>query len=75
MSPSGPGIFLQGLAVHGPTGQLLPGSRLCPNVVRTAFQYAMDTDTPLCAFLGDDCATMRMHPELQVRLLCGCLAG
>lgn len=53
------------MAVHGPTGQLLPGSRLCPNVVRTAFQYAMDTDTPLCAFLGDDCATMRMHPELQ----------
>ena len=68
VSPTGPGIFLQGLAVHGSAGQLLPGYRLNPEVVRAAFQYATETDTPLCAFLGDDCATLRMHPELQVPL-------
>ena len=27
---NGPGLFLQGLAVYGPTGKLLPGMLLAP---------------------------------------------
>ena len=38
-----------------------------PDVVRAAFQYAQERNVPLAAFLGDDCATLQMHPELEVR--------
>ena len=38
-----------------------------PDVVRAAFEYAQERNVPLAAFLGDDCATLQMHPELEVR--------
>ena len=63
VSTSGPGIFLQGLAVHGPSGALLPGAALDRGVVAAAFEYAERTGVPLCAFLGDSCATLRMAPR------------
>ena len=68
VSTSGPGIFLQGLAVHGASGAELPGgAALDRAVVAAAFQYAERTGTPLCAFLGDTCATLRMTTELEAR--------
>ena len=36
-------------------------------MVRAAFEYAQETETPLCAFLGDECVTLRMTEELLVR--------
>lgn len=41
-----------------------------PEVVRAAFQYSLAADVPLCAFLGDECATLRQGPELQVEASC-----
>ncbi len=74
VSTSGPGIFLQGLAVHGVSGELLPGAALDRAVVAAAFDYAERTGTPLCAFLGDTCSTLRLTPELEVRThACGAL--
>ena len=36
-------------------------------MVRTAFQYSLDTNTPICAFLGDECVTIgQMTPEIQL---------
>ena len=66
VSTAGPGIFLQGLAVHGANGEALPGAALDRAVVAAAFEYAARTGTPLCAFLGDTCSTLRMTPELEV---------
>ncbi len=42
-------------------GEDLPGS-----IVQSAFQYSVERGVPLCAFLGDTCATLRMTDELQV---------
>mmetsp|Transcript_20617 Transcript_20617/g.62091 ORF Transcript_20617/g.62091 Transcript_20617/m.62091 type:complete len:408 (+) Transcript_20617:193-1416(+) len=61
----GPGIFLQGLAVHALDGTPLPSPNLPPQVVRAAFEYATKHDVPLSAFLGDTCSTLKMHPELE----------
>ena len=38
VSPRGPGIFLQGLAVHGADGSALPGMlrALCPTNMNTS---------------------------------------
>ncbi|BDA50944.1 probable endoribonuclease YbeY at N-terminal half [Coccomyxa sp. Obi] len=65
VSSKGPGLFLQGLAVHGKDGRLLPGKDLPPSIVRSAFQYSTDMRVPLCAFLGDTCVTLEMTDELQ----------
>ncbi|KAK9806969.1 hypothetical protein WJX72_008996 [[Myrmecia] bisecta] len=65
VSPKGPGIFLQGLAVHGARGQLLPGKDMPPAVVAQAFKYSLEHDVPLSAFLGDECVTLKMAPELE----------
>jgi len=65
VSENGPGIFLQGLAVYGPTGDLLPGGAcLPPDVVRGCFAYAAAAEVPCVAFLGDTCVTLQMAPEL-----------
>ncbi|KAK9794386.1 hypothetical protein WJX73_003896 [Symbiochloris irregularis] len=61
----GPGIFLQGLAVYGGRGQLLPGKTLPPAVVEAGFKYSMEAGIPLSAFLGDECVTLQHAPELQ----------
>lgn len=65
VSTNGPGVFLQGLAVHGLDGRLLPSPNLPTEVVTAAFEYASRHDVPLAAFLGDACATLKMHTELQ----------
>ena len=39
-------------------------------MVSAAFKYAKEHDVPLSAFLGDTCATLKMHPELEVRHVC-----
>lgn len=65
VSTHGPGVFLQGLAVHGMDGRLLPSPNLPAQVVMAAFEYANKHDVPLAAFLGDTCATLKMQTELQ----------
>ena len=49
------------MRVHCIAGPDLPSS-----VVRAGFEYAQEHGVPLCAFLGDECATLQMHPELEV---------
>ncbi|KAG2429570.1 hypothetical protein HXX76_010805 [Chlamydomonas incerta] len=66
--PEGPGVFLQGLAVHGRGGRMLSDAVLPAAVVRAAFDYSAAAGTPLCAFLGDTCATtaaLGLTPELR----------
>lgn len=61
-----PGLFLQGLAVHGMNGDLIGGGCLPSDIVAAAFQYALDTSTPICGFLGDECVTIgSMTPEIE----------
>lgn len=45
------------------------GPDLPADVVRAAFEYAQERQVPLAAFLGDECATLQMHPELEVCLV------
>eukprot|EP00884_Botryococcus_braunii_P004928 jgi/Botrbrau1/14436/Bobra.0014s0082.1 len=65
VSRTGPGIFLQGLAVHCPKGDLIEGSQLDMAVVERAFQFSLQQDISLCAFLGDHTATLKMTGELR----------
>jgi Cof subfamily protein (haloacid dehalogenase superfamily) len=67
VGPAHPGIFLQGLAVHGARGARLPvpGGALPPAVVRAAYAFARARSVPLCAFLGETAATPFAAPELD----------
>jgi hydroxymethylpyrimidine pyrophosphatase-like HAD family hydrolase len=66
VGPRNPGLFLQGLAVHGFNGDLIGGGCLNSDIVSAAFQYSMDTGTPICGFLGDECVTIgSMTPEIE----------
>mmetsp|Transcript_34668 Transcript_34668/g.89999 ORF Transcript_34668/g.89999 Transcript_34668/m.89999 type:complete len:268 (-) Transcript_34668:105-908(-) len=65
VSDSQPGVFLQGLAVYGDSGQLLRSASLPPPVVALCFEHAMENNIPAVAFLGDECVTLAMHPELE----------
>lgn len=65
VGPENAGIFLQGLAVYGQEGRQLKSAALDPTVVAEAFQYSLDYDLPLCAFLGDEIVTLKMHPGLE----------
>lgn len=60
-----PGVFLQGLAVHGAEGRQLSDAALPPAVVARAFAWARDASVSCAAFLGDHCATLAMTPELR----------
>ena len=60
-SENSPGIFLQGLLVHGKGGEVLDRSFLPPSVVREAFQYAEEENVACCGFLGDTNVTLRAH--------------
>ena len=68
VSDSGPGVFLQGLAVYDLAGRPLSSPNLPLDVVSAAFRYATRHDVPLSAFLGDICVTLKMHPEIEVRI-------
>lgn len=61
----GPGIFLQGLAVHGRDGGLLRTVSMSPEAVMAAMRWAREANVPCCAFLGDECVTLEQGPELQ----------
>ncbi|KAL6759257.1 HAD-like domain-containing protein [Haematococcus lacustris] len=69
VSRQGPGVFLQGLAVHGSKGQLLTSAQLQPEVVAQVFRHVSatypDGSVSCVAFTGDDCVTLRMTQELQ----------
>ncbi len=48
------------------------GAALPRAVVSAAFEFASATGVPLAGFLGDECVTLRMTPELEVlRADCG----
>ena len=64
-SERGPGVFLQGLAVHGAQGEALSDSRLPPALVRAALLWGEANGVPLCCFLGDECAALALTPELE----------
>jgi hydroxymethylpyrimidine pyrophosphatase-like HAD family hydrolase len=66
VGPRSPGIFLQGLTTHGMDGRVVAGDALPPEVVRAAFLYSNDRGIPLCGFLGEECITTKMTPELRV---------
>lgn len=62
---NGPGIFLQGLSVHGRQGRRIGGGSLPPNVVRRAFEFAQSNDVSICGFLGEECVTTCMTPKIE----------
>lgn len=43
------------------------GAELPAGVVRAAFEFAAERNVPLAGFLGDECVTLKMTPELEVR--------
>jgi hypothetical protein len=61
----GPGAFLQGLATYGPSGNLLPGPSLPPDVVRSCFDFSRDAEIACVAFLGDTCVSTAMRPYVR----------
>jgi hypothetical protein len=56
---------VQGLAVHGSKGQQLSAAALPPAVVGQAFRWASAEDISCVAFLGDECATLKLTSELR----------
>jgi hypothetical protein len=56
---------VQGLAVHGSKGQQLSDAALPPAVVGQAFRWASAEDISCVAFLGDECATLKLTSELR----------
>ena len=42
------------------------GVYLEDSIVKAAFEYSVREDVTLCAFLGDDCITLKHTPEIQV---------
>ncbi|PSC68822.1 Haloacid dehalogenase-like hydrolase family isoform 2 [Micractinium conductrix] len=65
VSQTGPGIFLQGLTAYGRGGRLIAGGTLPADVVRAAFEFSAAHDVPVCGFLGEQCVTNKLHPELE----------
>jgi len=64
-SSASPGIFIQGLLVHGPDGKVLSQTYLPKDVVRKAFLYAEEANVACCGFLGERNVTLRSHPLLD----------
>ena len=54
-----------GLTAYGRGGELIAGGALPADVVRAAFEFSAAHDVPLCGFLGEECVTHKMHPELE----------
>ena len=44
------------------------GKNLDSDVVREAFLWSLKNDVPLQGFTGDEAVTLKMQPELEVRL-------
>jgi len=64
-SSASPGIFIQGLLVHGPGGKVLSQTYLPKEVVERAFSYAEEAQIACCGFLGDRNVTLAAHPRLD----------
>ncbi len=54
-----------GLTAYGRGGRLIAGGQLPMDVVRSAFEFSAEHDVPVCGFLGEECVTHKMHPELE----------
>mmetsp|Transcript_11590 Transcript_11590/g.71287 ORF Transcript_11590/g.71287 Transcript_11590/m.71287 type:complete len:558 (-) Transcript_11590:786-2459(-) len=65
VSRGAPGIFLQGLVVHGFGGKLLPGEYLPSGVVQRAFSFAKENGVSLSGFLGDTAICLQMDSNLR----------
>ena len=54
-----------GLTAYGRGGRLIAGGTLPADVVRAAFEFSAAHDVPVCGFLGEQCVTNKLHPELE----------
>lgn len=64
VSEKGPGVFLQGLAVYGPNGELVDGGVLDADTVLQVVQYSLKNKISVCGFLGDTCITPDMTDDI-----------
>ncbi|KAL9443234.1 hypothetical protein AB3S75_016566 [Citrus x aurantiifolia] len=62
ISEFAPGVFIQGLLVHGRQGREIFRSNLDRDFCREAYQYSWEHKVPLIAFSGDRCLTLFDHP-------------
>lgn len=65
VSCNSPGVFLQGLAVHGHGGVQLSDAALPSCVVSDAFTWAEACGVSCVAFLGDECATLALTDDVR----------
>lgn len=65
VSGGAPGIFLQGLVVHGMGGTLLPGEYLPSSIVQRAFDFAKESGISLSGFLGDTAVCLQLDGNLK----------
>ncbi|KAI8470741.1 MAG: HAD-like protein [Monoraphidium minutum] len=64
VSRGGPGVFLQGLAVHGDDGSQLSDAALPAAVVAAALSWAAAQRIAAVAFHGDTCSALEVGSEL-----------
>ncbi|KAH9799779.1 Endoribonuclease YBEY [Citrus sinensis] len=62
ISEFAPGVFIQGLLVHGRQGREIFRRNLDRDFCREAYQYSWEHKVPLIAFSGDRCLTLFDHP-------------
>ncbi|GAX75731.1 hypothetical protein CEUSTIGMA_g3174.t1 [Chlamydomonas eustigma] len=68
VSSRSPGLFLQGLSVHGLGGVQLSDAQLPASAVEQAFKFLQSdqcSQISACAFLGDECSTLSMSPDIR----------
>ncbi|KAL9440293.1 hypothetical protein AB3S75_019033 [Citrus x aurantiifolia] len=62
ISEFAPGVFIQGLLIHGRQGREIFRRNLDRDFCREAYQYSWEHKVPLIAFSGDRCLTLFDHP-------------
>eukprot|EP00793_Prasinoderma_coloniale_P005245 PRCOL_00001006-RA len=66
LSDDSPGIFLQGIIVHGSDGEVISESSLDAQVARVALEYASREGVPAVAFVDRErAATTSVHPRVK----------
>lgn len=65
VDPSGPGVYIQGLVTYGLEGKLVAGAHLPPEIIESAYMYAHAHNLAVVGFLGEECITPRMTPEVE----------
>lgn len=60
-----PGVFLQGLIVHGEDGEIVHQAFLPTKIARTVMEHDFGDRVGVCAFSGDMCVCSSRHPLIQ----------